>query len=584
MAQNLTQEETRKLERQRLAESMLYYPAEGDAHQVEARTAPAAPDGIDNLSEQIDALPNLGNEEKALAKAFGIAAVAGRNRGKIMNLAERPDPLAETTIAWWRLDFTANTWQNIVGYDLQPNVAAANQRRFASFKFENEIQKESMLKELLEYAYMRACQPVGPADGNAQAQADLNALRSAQRTSILNKLETLNPAKHMKHMSENLSRRIKNDLCRENNLATRNLDLVAAPIFGSKSYVEPESLRNISTSISNMPFGSMHNRKPLNHFLNIVAGVVNGTYNAKGAYQVLLHVLTGEPEELVRNHQSDGTDFVHAWSDLQAAFNNFGKTHDGLADKIRTLLRTRPVDVHSTICKLKNLIRNKNLKIDSEAERLIVTNYETTESIFGLLRLWFPSHYIPVKDKFERINNNAKVQGVKPRPAPILLAQLVQEYIRNEPALPQKTAEIHAISEVGDLYEVSQHELATEAKEHLAANRKASLDVQAMQFQRNFQSNAQGQPGQNRLQIPDHLRMKCLKCGDASHRMRDCRKYPNERIGTTPCMYCKALHTSECVTLKSLKVHELQAQAEAEDYEDSQAYSEACQEQASENL
>ena len=49
-------------------------------------------------------------------------------------------------------------------------------------------------------------------------------------------------------------------------------------------------------------------------------------------------------------------------------------------------------------------------------------------------------------------------------------------------------------------------------------------------------------------------------------------------------MYCKALHTSECVTLKSLKVHELQAQAEAEDYEDSQAYSEACQEQASENL
>ena len=134
MAQNLTQEETRKLERQRLAESMLYYPAEGDAHQVEARTAPAAPDGIDNLSEQIDALPNLGNEEKALAKAFGIASVAGRNRGKIMNLAEKPDPLAQTTIAWWRLDFTGDTWQNIIGYELQPNVAAADQRRFASFK------------------------------------------------------------------------------------------------------------------------------------------------------------------------------------------------------------------------------------------------------------------------------------------------------------------------------------------------------------------------------------------------------------------------------------------------------------------
>ena len=583
MAEN--QENIRKLERQRLAESMLYYPAEGDTQMVEARTAPAAPDGIENLAEQIDALPALGNEEKALAKAFGIAAVAGRNRGKIMNLVERPDPVAQTTIGYFRLDMTRERWDDIVGTELQAGVDDANQRRFAKFQWKNDLQKETVLKGLLEHAYMRACQPPGPADGNAQAQADLTALRRAQRNSILGKLETMNPAKHLNQLSDNLSLKIRNDMVRENNLATKNLDLVAAPIFGAKSYVEPETLRNISTSIANTPFGSMHNGKPLNHFLNIVAGVINGNYSKKGAYQVLLHVLTGEPELLIRNHQSDGTEFAYAWSDLQAAFNNFGKTNDGVAEKIRTLLRTRPVDIHSTICKLKNLIRSKCLRIDSEAERLIITNHETTESIFTLLRLWYPSHYIPVKEKFERINNNAKIQGVSPKPAPILLAQLVQEYIRNEPALPQRTAEIHAISEVDDMYEISEASLAKEAKGYLASNSRTSAEVHAMGFQKNFQPNVQGQQNQQaqKLYIPDHLRMKCLKCGDSNHRMRDCRKYPNEKIGTTPCLYCKALHTSPCILLNA-SMNELQAKAEAADIEDAQAYASACQNQENEAL
>ena len=579
MAENLNQETIRELERLRLQESLLYYPAAGDTLRVEAKAAPAAPDGIENISEQIDALPTVSNEEKALAKAFGIAAIAGRNRGKIMNLDKKPDPVAQTTIGYFRLDMTKDTWDDIVGAELQEGVAIADQRRFAKFQWKNDLQKETVLKGLLDHAYKIACQPAGPTDGNAQVQADLNALRRVQRTSILNKLETLNPAKHLNSLGDNLSLRVRNDLVRENNLATKNLDLVAAPIFGSKSYVEPESLRNISTSISNTPFGSAHNGKPLNHFLTIISGVINGTYNQKGSYQVLLHVLTGEPEELVRNHQSDGTDFVHAWSDLQAAYCNFGKTHDGVAEKIRTLLRTRPIDIHSTIGKLKNLVRNKCLKIESESERLIVTNYETTETIFALLRLWYPSHYIPVKDKFERIKNNAKMQGVKARPDPILLAQLVQEYIRNEPAVAQRSAEVNAISEVSDTFEISEASLAKDAKNYLASNSKTPIDVHAMQFQRNYQSNGQGQ-GQ-KLYIPDHLKFKCLKCGNSNHRMRECQKYPNEKIGISPCVYCKALHTSPC---KSLDVSELQAQAEAADLEDAEAYANACQGQNYDNL
>ena len=595
MADN--QEQIRRLERTRLAESMLYYPAEGDTQTVEARTAPAAPDGVGNMQEQINAIPNLANAERAAALAFGIAATATRNRGKVMNLAKKADPTENTTIGYFQLDFTQDTWQGIIGTELQENVADANQRRFAKFPWKNDIQKDAVLKELLDYAFKHANQAAGPADGNAQAQADLNGLRRRQRDSIMGAIANTNPAKHLNAFSDNLSLKIKNDMVRESNITTKSLDLVAAPVLGHKSFVEPDTIKNISTSISNTPFGSMQNSKPLKHFLDIVSGVINGNYNAKGAYQVLLHVLTGEPEELVRNHQSDGTDFCHAWSDLQSAFSNFGKTHDGVADKIRTLLRTRPADISSTICKLKNLIRAKCLKIDSETERLIVTNYETTQTIFSLLRTWYPSHHIQIKEKFDRINNNAKLQGVTPKPSPILLAQLVQEMIGNEPALHQRAAEINAITEMGEVFEISEASLDRETKGYLASSNRKSADIHSMGFQRNFQPNAQGQQNrqgyqgqqgnqgyqnqQNKLYIPDHLRGKCLKCGDSSHRMRDCPKYPNEKIGRKECIYCKALHTSEC---KSLNVQELQAKAEEQDLEDAKAYEAACREQAPNNL
>ena len=590
MAQN--QEQLRHLESIRLAESMLYYPAEDDTQTVEARTAPAAADGVANLRDQIEGIPNLQNAERAAALAFGIAASTSRNRGKVMNLAKKADPTENTTIGYFQLDFTQNTWQGIVGTELQDGVNDADQRRFAKFPWKNDLQKDTVLKELLDYAFKHANQAAGPADGNAQAQAELNALRREQRTSILGAIANTNPAKHLNTFSDNLSRKIKNDMVRETNIATKNFDLVAAPVLGNKSFVEPETIRNISTSISNTPFGSMHNGKPLKHFLDIVVGVCNGTYNGKGAYQVLLHVLTGEPEELIRNHQSDGTDFQHAWSDLQAAFSNFGKTHDGIDDKIRSLLRTRPIDIHSTICRLKNLVRAKCMRIDSEAERKIVTNYQTTESIFSLLRTWYPSHLIQIKEKFDRINSNAKAQGYEPRPSPILLAQLVQELIRNEPALHQRAAEVNAITEMGDGFEISEASLAKETKGYLASNTK-SAHVHSLQMQGNFQQRQQGQQGQQgqnsyqgfnkspSLYIPEHLRGKCLKCGDSGHRMRDCPKYPKERIGKEECRYCRALHTSDC---KSINVQELQAQSEAYDKEDAQAYAAACGKSPSENL
>ena len=60
----------------------------------------------------------------------------------------------------------------------------------------------------------------------------------------------------------------------------------------------------------------------------------------------------------------------------------------------------------------------------------------------------------------------------------------------------------------------------------------------------------------NRLEIPDHLKDKCLKCAMVGHFAKHCGKYPNEPVGQTVCPYCDGKHSSKC---KNLMVNELQA-------------------------
>ena len=335
---------------------------------------------------------------------------------------------------------------------------------------------------------------------------------------------------------------------RKNNLGIFGKDMVCAPLTtGPLSSPPPEILKSINANISQIPFGSTHNSRSLKFYLNQVSGIINGNYNSKGAYHILMSVLTGKPRNLVENHMDNETAFEVCWMDLQLAYGQYGQSQEGIVAQIKNCLRTRPTDVYSAIAELRDLIIKKNMYREP-SERELITNSESKECIFSLLSVWYPNHVTNIRHRFETITTHAIDHGYKAIPAPVQLLMLAKEYIKNTPAVSQKHAEIHAASIQNNTDALCEEVMYNDTNAHLA---QGGPEICA------FHSNQQ-QPGRF-FGIPDHLRDKCLKCASSGHIAKYCTKYPNEPIGQTVCIYCHGKHSSKC---KNLEINELASPAQ----------------------
>ena len=560
----MTPEELQRLEKMRLGESLLLYRTDEDESRVKATVAPAVTGNLDNVTERLDAL-NLEAGQRALTEAFAVALNTNKQRGRTLTLAEVPDPLATGNLDYFQVDMTKDTVEGMIGTQQVPNAAA--QRRFYTFPFKNEAMRSQCLKDLVLFAYMKALVPVTVEEARAayrDARDDDTAVqylknkRAQQQRALITFMGSMNTAKTMNEASQHISASIQNDIMRTTTLTNLSgKTLIAAPVLGNMSSCEPETLRNINTIISNTPFGSPHNNKPLSHFLTTVAGVINGQYNQKGAYQILLNVLSGAPHQLIAQNEQQQIPFVNAWMDLQITYNTYGQTTEGVMAQIKNCLRTRPTDVTNSIGYLRQLFYKKN-QFKDPSERDLITNSETKDCIFSLLQIWYPTYLPGIRSRFEELSTHARTHGYKILPAPQLLTILAAEYIKQGEALPQKAAEVNALQVTDRTTDFSENALINDTYTYLSKQTEAQPEINA------FHQNQQGNPGGNRIPyvIPEHLRDKCLKCTSSQHLARNCPKYPNEPIASTCCVYCNGKHSSKC---KNIGVNEMQVSPGQED-------------------
>ena len=551
-AANITPEELRRLERLRLDESLQPFRTDDDRAKVEVTVAPNAPGGAEGLDQRMDALGLTGNT-KETAMALSAAFMSNKPQARALVMTEAKDPFANGSLEWFQVDMTKDTVADIIGTEFIPN--ADNQRRFASYKFASEAMKKQTLKDLIMYCYMKAVAPFTDAEAQAAfvdardaptARTRLQERRNRQMAALIAHMGGMNTAKTIDDQQKNISQDVESTIIRKNNLSVLGKDLVCAPLTtGLHSSAPPEVLKSLSTNISNIPFGSAHNNKPLRFFLTQVAGIINGNYNEKGAYQILSSVMTGAPHELVQNNLDNEIAFEACWMDLQMTYRNFGQSTEGIMAQIKNCMRTRPTDVSSVVGQLRNLVIKKN-KFREPAERDLITNSEAKDLIFSLLNIWYPNYVPTIRAQFESINTYASDRGYKTLPAPLQLQMLVTEHIKNAPAIHQKYAEMHAMS-VNHSDSISEEGICRDTSAYFA---QGGPDICA--FNGNYRP----------MNIPDHLRDKCLKCASPGHLYKSCPKYPNEPIGQTICMYCHGKHSSKC---KNLEVNELQAIPQQDD-------------------
>ena len=554
-ATNITAEEQRRLEKLRLNQSLssLTYKTNDDRDNVEVTVAPNAPGGAEGLEQRMDQLGLTGNT-KNMAMSLSAALMSNKPQSRALVMTEARDPFANGSLDWFGIDLTKDTVADMIGTQLDPNANADAQRRFASFKFSSDAMKKQTFKDLVLYTYMKCLAPFTDAEAQAAfvdardaptARTRLQERRNRQIAALLQAMGGMNTAKTINEQQKNISQEVENKIIRKNNLGVLGKDLVCAPLTtGLHSSAPPEVLKSLSTNISNIPFGSPHNNKPLRFFLTQVAGIINGNYNEKGAYHILSSVMTGAPHELVQNNSDNEISFEACWMDLQMTYRNFGQSTEGIMAQIKNCMRTRPTDVSSAVGQLRNLVIKKN-KFREPAERELITNSEAKDLIFSLLNIWYPTYVPTIRAQFESINTHASDHGYKTLPAPIQLSMLVTEHIKNAPAITQKYAELHAMS-ISHPDAISEEGICRDTVAYLAQG-----GPEFYAFNSNYQQNG-GKP----LNIPDHLRDRCLKCAGHNHLYKNCPKYPGEMIGQTICGYCGGKHSSKC---KNLEISQLDA-------------------------
>ena len=550
--------ELKRLEDMRLSESLRPFVTENDVSKVQATVAPAPPGMLDNLGAQLDAL-NLEPDQRALTQGLAIAIGTKNQRGKTLTLAEAPDPLEGAMLSRFDMDLEKESVADMIGTEIDPT--AAQQRAFASYKFPSEAAKDQTLKDLLQLLFMRLQMPVSNVDAMRMyrdardadtAQGYLKARRQRQMQAVITYMASINTAKVSRKYQDQISEAVQNDMVRKTTLTNvGGKQIITAPVLGKQSSAEPEVLRNLNTVMGNIPFGSSQNGKPLERYLRTVFGVINGVYSEKGAFQILSNVLTGPPHDLLATCESKGDSFESSWNHLQLVYNSYGESNEGVMAKITKCLSTRPSDATSTVGYLQQLVWKKNIHLDP-SERNIIYNSEVKQVIFSFLNTWYPNQSSIIRQRFDEINQRAAIYGKTCQPADILLTQLIAEFVKNVFAIPERVAQMHALEAPGN-EDLSVMACTSLANRQLA---KGGADILA------FGVNKQHQNGgfqKNTLEIPDHLRDRCLKCAASGHFAKTCPKYPNEGIGSTICEYCRGKHISRCKNIGVNAMHTLPA-------------------------
>ena len=553
--------ELRRLEDIRLSETMLPFTTNEDRTSIDATPAAANNGASEALHARMDEL-NLTGTTRQIVEGFGQSILMRREPGKTLNLTEKPNPWEGKNLDWFQIDLNRETVQDMVGTTIDPNAAV--QRRFATTAFTSEAQKQQTLYNLVNYCYMKLNQPFTDDEAMAAfagaanvetARTRMQQKRQRQLNACITFMGNFNPCILQHQHQKQLAKSIQNDVLRKTTLKELGgRQIIAPPPLGKSSNADTIVLKDLDIIISRTPFGSPHNTKPLSYFLERAFSVIAGTYSEKGSYQVLRSVLCSKPYELVMGNEEEGLPFEQTWMDLQYSFGTYGDSDEGIDRKIEECLRTRPVDIKSTIAELRMLIRKKNRNLDL-AERDIISNSQIKSYIFKLLAIWHPTYVPTVRHRFEELESHVREHDYKAIPSPILLTRIIAEYVKDSRAVSQTQARINELHLYG-LSEVS--ELSTPQNASQYSSNEGNLEISAFQFRNQGNQNNT----KYSFDIPDHLKDKCLKCANPGHLYRECPKYPGEPLSSTVCIYCRGKHSSKC---KNLGIHEMQALPAPED-------------------
>ena len=585
----------------RLDYSMASYRLKDDDMGYEFNTVAKPPKtAIKETFDTLDTVTGLHDDTKRMAKAMVLSNLYGssRNYSRVTTVKKKEDVVRRLKDITLQMNeeeadkIITNTQgpRNDDGYFGEGGA-------FFEMEFGSEAEKQNFKIALLEKAYRQANElevenaaiMAGDNEDNKtterQRVKDENDKRKKQRANLNDAIAEVNFAKAHKSNLEDLSTKISNNLVRQTTLAANSRkDMLPAPNLGGEPYADWATKKMVTQYFNGNPFGTPNCNKSLKSTLELLIPIIESRLTKKGAVDLLLHSLGGEPKEFV-DAVKDTYSFDEIFSQLQISFAPTYNVEE-ISKQIRDVQKERPKNINTSIAKIIKLCeeRCKNLELPA---RTIIRDQLEKENIFILLQFWFPEAFITISSRFDQMIMTARVQGAKLKSPGSILNVLAREYLRNIQPRNVRQAEMFSLEMVTSSLGVTQDSICADIANDVSIN---AMKLQRyggqqgryeqpsnyrnfgndMGYDRNKFNQGMGQPLKKKqyMKIPANFKNKCLKCGTTNHVFKNCTIYPEPGLAETPCSYCNAYHLAKCRNVSQSDINELDIDYEFEFVED----------------
>ena len=562
--------EKRELNELALNESLMPFKLSSEQSQLKYDTIESRI-GADDIISFVESLPNtIDATNKVLIRnaALGMFSANPKHTHRKIDISRKADPYQDYPLS--KFEINLNTTDALTA------ITDVENGTFRSISFISDSHKAKLKADLLDLALFQALVPLG-----ADASNEDREQRSTLITNLLAEKKKANSALQVKTFENELENKVKANLARQSNVpSTYSSTLVAPPNLGKLRFASADLRSSIGKLISHTPFGHPNCNRPLKDYLDLVNGIINGSYDETGSYSILESVLAGPSRQYVRNCQIRGVNFKSCWSTIQLAFGKKSSSYE-LTQKLAHFMKTRPSCPVRMITTLTNIILEKNEHFEEE-ERRIISNTELKNSIFSMIYRYWPSHYSIIKKAYMQIVQNSKENGAELNPPDLVLSSLCSEFLRQIPSVgsSSRIPEIHTL-QISDEFETTSI-LSEEDMCSLADfNESGGVAVDAFQSKKGYNNNSgynnssgynnggarSKRPAAPKVTIPSSLFNRCALCGSKNHnRWRNCSTYPNITQLGTQCSYCGAMHggRAKCISLNPAHVYEVETESHHE--------------------
>ncbi len=304
-----------------------------------------------------------------------------------------------------------------------------------------------------------------------------------------------------------------------------NNNMIKAPILGSSAQLDSETLK-LAATCARVPFSGAGSVRPLSYFLQVLFSIIYGKLNRSAAFRITLHVMSGEPHDVIKSQFEYGIPFASMWYSIQQAWSSNISVNDNQS-KLDKLMKESVPSIGLATAKIFTYNSNIHSALPI-TERKIATCSQAKTCLLRYVATFYPAHSPVVVSSFRRISLAARASGQE---------NTFQSY--------QALSSI-AYNVIGSARPIKVSNVGILSVNELEVEEADQPQVEEVRAGPARGGNTGAKP--KGLWATPAFQGRCFLCfsADGGHGWKNCPVYDQKTLGKVQCPLCQGLHQGRC--------------------------------------